>query len=308
VEVQRIRIHGHEIAYRAAGSGSDPVVLLIHGMASSSATWDGVIPVLAEHATVVAPDMPGHGESGGGGDQSLGALASSLRDVLLSLGHDRATVVGHSLGGGVAMQFAYQFPQASERLVLVSAGGLGRDVALFLRALAFPGLELLIPPAFAPRIHDAGASVVRLLGKIGIRPGPAFEEIWRDYGMLTRKETRQAFFATLRSVVDPAGQRVSATDRLYLAAAMPTLIVWGEKDSIIPVRHGREAHEAMPGSRLEIFERSGHFPQHQEPERFAGVLVEFIRTTEPADLTPARIRELLAAAVAAEIEEGSLTG
>lgn len=307
MEVQRIRIHGHEIAYRAAGSG--PVVLLIHGMASSSATWDGVIPSLAEHASVVAPDMPGHGESaGGGGDQSLGALASSLRDVLLTLGHDRATIVGHSLGGGVAMQFAYQFPQSCDRLVLVSAGGLGRDVALFLRALAFPGLELLIPPAFAPRIHHAGTSVVRLLGKIGIRPGPAFEEIWRDYGMLTRKETRQAFFATLRSVVDPAGQRVSATDRLYLAAAMPTLIVWGEKDSIIPVRHGREAHETMPGSRLEIFERSGHFPQHDQPERFAQVLVDFIGSTEAAELSPARIRELWAAAAEATESETELTG
>lgn len=305
MEVQRIRIHGHEIAYRAAGDG--PVVLLIHGMASSSATWDRVIPSLAEHASVVAPDMPGHGESAAaGGDQSLGAMASSLRDVLLSLGHDRATVVGHSLGGGVAMQFAYQFPQTCERLVLVSAGGLGRDVALFLRALAFPGLELLLPPAFTPRIRDAGESVVRLLGRIGIRPGPAFEEIWRDYGMLIRKETRTAFFATLRSVVDPAGQRVSATNRLYLAAAMPTLIVWGARDSIIPARHAQEAHAAMPGSRLEIFHRAGHFPQHDEPERFAHVLVDFIESTEPADLTPARIRELLAAAAAAG-SEASLT-
>jgi pimeloyl-ACP methyl ester carboxylesterase len=306
VEVQRIRLHGHDIAYRAAGSG--PVVLLIHGMASSSATWDGVIPQLGQHAAVVAPDLPGHGDSAAaGGDQSLGALASSLRDVLMALEHDRATVVGHSLGGGVALQFAYQFPQICERLVLVSAGGLGRDVALFLRALAFPGLELLLPPAFTPRIRDAGASVVRLLGRIGIRPRPAFEEIWRDYGMLTRKETRTAFFATLRAVVDPAGQRVSATNRLYLAAALPTLIVWGARDSIIPVRHAHEAHAAITGSRLEIFQRAGHFPQHDEPERFSRLLLEFIESTEPADLSPARIRELLAAAVHME-SETSLSG
>jgi pimeloyl-ACP methyl ester carboxylesterase len=303
VEVQRIRLHGHEIAYRGGGSG--PVVLLVHGMASSSATWSGVIPALAEGATVIAPDLPGHGESvEAGGDQSLGSLASSVRDVLLTLGHDRATVVGHSLGGGVAMQFAYQFPHACERLVLVSAGGLGRDVALFLRALAFPGLELIIPPAFAPKLHQAGASVVRLLGRIGIHPRPSFEEIWRDYGMLSRKETRRAFFATLRAVIDPAGQRVSATDRLYLAAAVPTLIVWGERDSIIPVRHAEEAHQAIPGSTLEIFERAGHFPQHDEPERFARLLLDFIESTEPADLSPAKVRELLAGAAARDAEAG----
>jgi pimeloyl-ACP methyl ester carboxylesterase len=300
VEVERLSIHGHDIAYRSAGS-SGPVVLLVHGMASSSATWDSVIEPISEHAIVVAPDLPGHGESAAaGGDQSLGSLASSLRDVLLTLGHDRATVVGHSLGGGVAMQFAYQFPQACDRLVLVSAGGLGRDVALFLRALAFPGLDLIIPPAFAPKLHQAGASVVRLLGRMGIHPRPSFEEIWRDYGMLSRKDTRRAFFATLRAVIDPAGQRVSATDRLYLAAAVPTLILWGARDSIIPVRHAHEAHQAIPGSRLEIFERAGHFPQHDEPQRFARLLVDFIGSTEPADLSPAKIRELLATMASAE--------
>jgi len=276
-----VTIHGHGIAYRSAGSG--PAVVLVHGIASSSETWGKVMPGLADRATVIAPDLLGHGGSTkDAGDYSLGALASGIRDLMIALGHDRATLIGHSLGGGVALQFAYQFPDRCERLVLVSSGGLGKEVALHVRALSFPGVEYLIAPAFAPRLRAAGSAVMGGLRGVGIRPPPSFEEFWRGYGSLMDGDTRRAFFHTLRAVVDPGGQRVSALDRLYLASSRPTLVVWGERDPIIPVRHARTAHEAMPGSVLHIMEGVGHFPQHDQPERFVRLVLDFIDSTRPA--------------------------
>ncbi len=238
-EVRHIEIHGHRVAYRAAGDG--PVIVLIHGMARSSATWRAVIPALAERFTVIAPDLLGHGESEKPrGDYSLGAFASGVRDFMTALGHERATVVGHSLGGGVAMQFAYQFPEHCERLVLVSSGGLGDEVNLLLRLLTLPGAELVLPLACNTWVHDAGRNVSRWLGSIGLKTGPHLNEIWDSYGSLTDAATRTAFVHTLRSVVDVSGQRVSAADRLYLAAAMPTLDRLG---------HARSHHPGRPGSR-----------------------------------------------------------
>jgi pimeloyl-ACP methyl ester carboxylesterase len=281
VEPRQVTIHGHGIAYRSAGSG--PVVVLVHGIASSSETWGRVMPGLADRATVIAPDLLGHGGSTkDAGDYSLGALASGIRDLMIALGHDRATLIGHSLGGGVALQFAYQFPDRCERLVLVSSGGLGKEVALHLRALSFPGVEYLIAPAFAPRLRAAGTAVMGGLRGVGIRPPSSFEEFWRGYGSLMDGDARRAFFHTLRAVVDPGGQRVSALDRLYLASSRPTLVVWGERDPIIPVRHARIAHEAMPGSVLHVMEGVGHFPQHDQPERFVQLVLDFIDSTRPA--------------------------
>ena len=277
--LKTIEVHGHEIAYRTAGSG--PVVVLIHGMAGSSATWVPVIDLLAEHVTVVAPDLLGHGHSDKPrGDYSLGAHASLLRDLLAKLGHDRATVVGQSLGGGIALQFAYQHPERCERIVLVAAGGLGKDVLGLLRGLAVPGVEYVLPLAFQPVIRDAVNSVARLLRRAGISAGPETLEIWRSYSSLIDPYTRMAFLRTLRSVVDVKGQMVSAHDRLYLASAMPTLIVWGDRDPIIPVSHAYQTHEAIPGSRLEIFEGAGHYPHCHDPRRFADVVIDFVASTE----------------------------
>ena len=281
--VRRTTLHGHDMAYRQAGSG--PVVVLVHGITSSSATWERVMPRLAERFTVIAPDLAGHGESAKPrGDYSLGAHASSLRDLLLALGHERATFVGHSLGGGIAMQFSYQFPERCERLVLVDSGGLGRDVNWLLRAATLPGSELVLPFLAATRLLDAGARVGGLLGRLGLGLGPICEEMARGHSTLSDSAARAAFVHTLRSVVEPGGQRVDASNRLYLAEHLPFLLIWGERDSIIPVSHGHATHERMANSRLEVFPRSGHFPQLDEPERFLDVLIEFIDSTEPAAL------------------------
>lgn len=296
MKLQHVSIHGHRIAFRSAGEG--PVVLLVHGMAGSSATWKHVLPGLAQRFTVIAPDLLGHGESGKPqrGEYSLSAHANVLRDFLNVLGHERATFVGQSLGGGVAMQLAYQFPERCERLVLVGSGGLGREVNVMLRALTFPGLEYVFPIVCAPRLRDAGNRVASWLYGVGLRAAPVIEEMWRSYTSLAEADTRRAFFRTLHGVIDLGGQAVSASDRLYLTSQVPTLIVWGNRDPFIPVSHATAAHEAMPGSRLVIFDNVGHYPHCEDPDRFVEVLVDFITSTEPARLSEAHWRELFRSA------------
>jgi pimeloyl-ACP methyl ester carboxylesterase len=292
IPVSEIELHGHRVHYRQAGSG--PVVLLIHGVTGNMHTWDEVLPELAERYTVVTPDLLGHGLSAKPrGDYSLGAFASGIRDLLGALGHFRATVVGHSLGGGIAMQMAYQFPERVERLVLVSSGGLGEDVSIALRAATLPGSELVIPLIAHNSLIDAGRTVGRLLDSIGLSISRDRAEVARGYASLSDSEARSAFIHTMRAVLDITGQRVSARDRLYLTETMPSLIVWGRKDRIIPSRHGREAHDEMPGSRFELFQDAGHFPHVSEPRRFAAALSSFIDETEPAEVTDEEIREVL---------------
>ncbi len=284
LDKQQIRLHGHDVGYRCAGSG--PVVVLVHGMAGSSDTWRAVMPELAEHFTVIAPDLLGHGDSAKPrGDYSLGGFASGVRDLLVALGHERATLVGQSLGGGVAMQFAYQFPERCDRLVLVSSGGLGDEVNLLLRLLTLPGAEYVLPVACNDWVHGAGVAIVGWLRHVGLHVSPNVAQMWESYGSLADAPTRIAFLHTLRSVVDHAGQRVSAADRLYLATETPTMIVWGDHDRIIPVEQGYTTHAAIPGSRLEIFEGCGHFPQCEDPDRFAEVLTDFMNTTAPATIS-----------------------
>jgi pimeloyl-ACP methyl ester carboxylesterase len=278
-EMLRTSLHGHEVAYRDEGQGD--AILLVHGMAGSSRTWREVLPSLAEHHRVVAPDLVGHGRSEKpAGDYSLGAFANLLRDLLDTLGIEHATVVGQSLGGGIAMQFAYQFPERVDRLVLVSSGGLGREVSWMLRLLAAPGAELALPLIAPWFVRDPGTATSRWLRDRGVRVA-RLAEMWDAYSSLTDAETRAAFLRTLRAVVDPGGQTIDASDRLHLAASTPTLIIWGDADAIIPVQHATDAHAALPGSRLEIFEGVGHFPQAEDPARFLAVLEDFLGTTAP---------------------------
>ncbi len=278
---RHVVLHGDRLAYRVAGEG--PPIVLIHGITSDAGVWERVMPGLARSNTVIAPDLPGHGSSDKPkGDYSLGAHACSVRDMLLALGHERATLVGHSLGGGIAMQFSYQFPEMCERLVLVDSGGLGREVSLLLRAASLPGSELVLPLLAASRVLGLGARVGGALDRVGLRLGTDLEQMARGHNTLGDGASRAAFLHTLRAVVDPAGQRINASNRLYLAERLPLLLIWGERDSIIPVAHGRAAHERLPTSRLEVLERSGHFPMLDEPECFLEVLLDFIAGTEPA--------------------------
>jgi pimeloyl-ACP methyl ester carboxylesterase len=292
LELKEIELHGHRVAYRSAGSG--PAIVLVHGITSTSATWERVMPYLATRFTVIAPDLIGHGESAKPrGDYSLGAYASGIRDLMVTLGHESATFVGHSLGGGVVMQLAYQFPERCERLVLVDSGGLGRELNMLLRAATLPLSEIVLPLLASTRLLDVGRNVGRVFGRLGLHAGTDMAELARGHASLEDPEARAAFVHTLRTIVDPLGQRVNATDRLYLAENIPFLIVWGERDPIIPVEHGVAAHELVPSSRLELFESAGHFPHLDEPQRFLDVVLDFIETTEPADVDPEEWREML---------------
>jgi len=290
-ELNHVSIHGHEVGYRMEGEG--PAILLIHGIAGSSTAWRDVVPALAQQYTVIAPDLIGHGQSAKPvGDYSLGAYASGMRDLLRVLGVPRATVVGQSFGGGVALQLAYQHPELCERLVLVDSGGLGREVSWLLRFMTLPGSEYLMPVLFPSIVRERGNEISRVLYKYGIATA-RLGEMWRSYASLTESTNRQSFIRTIRSVIDPGGQTVSAMDRLYLAEEIPTLIIWGDCDTIIPVSHAYAAHEAIPGSRLEIIEGSGHFPHVEAPDRFLRVLLDFLGTTERASIDTENLQHLL---------------
>ncbi len=292
VQSEELELHGHRVRYRLGGEG--PAIVLIHGITGSSATWEQILPQLARDFTVLAPDLLGHGDSAKPrGDYSLGAYASGIRDLMIALGIDRATYVGHSLGGGVAMQLAYQFPERLDRLVLVSSGGLGKEVHLMLRLVALPAAEYVLPLLVAEPLRNAGEAVAGLFARIGLRAGYDLEEIARGFASLGDVDARQAFVHTARSIIDIEGQRVSATDRLYLAAEVPSLLIWGKRDPIIPAKHGEAAQREIPGSRLELFPDAGHFPYRQDPQRFVEALSDFIADTEPAQLDPNKIRRQL---------------
>lgn len=282
VTTRSVSLHGHRISYRCAGE-QGPVILLLHGMASSSASWEDTLRLLGENHRVIAPDMLGHGDSEKPpGDYSLGAFASLARDLLVALDLDSATVVGHSLGGGVAMQILYQYPHLVDRLVLVDSGGLGRDVSPALRAVILPAAEYLMPLLFNSRTRAVGGLLNRMLSGLPVKLSPAMVQVGYALSSLTDHEARAAFVSTARSVLDIGGQRVDGRDRFYLTAGVPTLLVWGGKDVVIPVTHAHATKIAMPEVQLEIFERSGHFPQCEEPQRFAEVLTGFIRDTAGA--------------------------
>jgi pimeloyl-ACP methyl ester carboxylesterase len=289
-----LSLHGQRIAYIEAGEG--PPLLLIHGIAEAAWAWEAIIPALARSHRVIAPDLLGHGRSAKPrGDYSLGNQATLMRDLMISLDIDHASLVGHSLGGGITMQFAYQYPERCERMVLVASGGLGQDVTFVLRSLGLPGADLVAPLVLSATTRDALEGLGRWLGRRGVKSGIGQRAMWRGYSGLTDPATRAAFIATVRAVVDQRGQRVSAIERLYLAETMPTMLLWGEKDRIIPASHAVTAHEEMPGSRLEIVEGAGHFVALEQPERVANLILDFVATTEPARITTAQMRDVMRA-------------
>jgi pimeloyl-ACP methyl ester carboxylesterase len=259
-----VEIHGHRVAYRAGGEG--PAVVFVHGIAGSSSTFARIMPTLAQTHTVIAPDLLGHGES-----------AKPRGD--------------YSLGGGIAMQMSYMFPESCERLVLVASGGLGKEVSPLLRLIAAPGSELVLPLVLTRQLHGLAERIGGIVARSRLRGDPLLTEIWSAYTRLTDARAQRAFVHTIRAVIDTAGQRVSARDRLYLARDVPTLILWGDRDRVIPVSHAHAAHELMPGSRLEIIEGAGHFLLTERPDEVLEPLLDFLTTTEPAHVSPRTIVE-----------------
>lgn len=285
-------IHGYRRAYVRAGEG--PPLLLIHGIGDSSQTFAATIPLLARRFTVIAPDLLGHGASDKPrGDYSVAGYANAMRDLLSVLDIDAATVVGHSLGGGVAMQFAYQYPERCDRLVLVSSGGVSRDVHPLLRLATAPGVELTLPLLRLWIVRALGALGLRMLSLFGTDEGQDADDFLRMFDALPDAHARRAFVRTLRAAVDASGQSITMIDRAYLMQGLPTLLMWGTRDSVIPFAHAAEARAAMPWSQLDVFEGAGHFPHHFDPLRFASSVERFVSQTSPRAFDNEAFRALL---------------
>lgn len=275
MNLRKLTLHGNRVAYLDEGEGD--VLLLIHGIGGSSHCWRNVVDTLALRYRVIAVDLLGHGQSDKPrSDYSLGAFAVWLRDFLDALNVREATVVGHSFGGGVALQFAHQHKEYCRRLVLVSSGGLGPDLGLLLRMLSLPGAELVLPLIGSRPAVKVGAALRKRALSSG-REATRYSETLRAQVSLSDRQGRAAFLRTLRSVVDHRGQAVSAMDRL--PTDLPTLIIFGDQDRCIPAAHAHSAHQAIPGSMLHVISGAGHQPQVECPDTVIAALDEFIDST-----------------------------
>lgn len=292
IEVHKVTIHGHRRAYVKVGSG--PALLLLHGLGCDHTTWDPVIRQLAKKYTVIAPDLLGHGQSDKPrADYSVGGYANGMRDLLTVLNIDKVTVVGHSLGGGVAMQFGYQFPERTERVILVAPGGLGPEVTPMIRAVSLPGFNEVMGLLTLPGIRHVGIAGLRALSRTGMTLTHDLDEVAGIYESFRDPRARKAISHVVRAVVDTRGQLVTMVDRAYLTQAMPMLIIWGNEDRVIPVKHARTASAVAPGAVVEVLGNSGHFPHKDHPERFVKIVNDFIRSTQPASYHRGRWRQLL---------------
>ena len=279
-EAKCIDIHGDRIAVRDEGKGE--ALLLIHGMAGSSQTWRAILPLLAKKYRVIAPDLLGHGQSSKPRtDYSLGAFAVGLRDLLDELKVESATVVGHSLGGGIAMHSFTSIPTTAARLVLISSGGLGPEVGLILRLLAAPGAELIMPVIAPSPVLRTGNSVKSWLSSLGLR-SPRGAEIWNAYSSFSDRQTRDAFLRTLRSVVDYRGQSVSALNRLTLRDGLPALADLGRAGHHHPGGACVLGAQSPAGLPPRSASRCRALPQVEAPVKVAELIDDFISTTPAA--------------------------
>ena len=291
-EIQRVTIHGHERAFVKLGEG--PALLLLHGLGCDHTTWSPVLRDLARHYTVIAPDLLGHGASAKPrADYSVGGYANGMRDLLTVLGVDKVTVVGHSFGGGVAMQFGYQFPERTERMILVAPGGLGPEVTPLIRAVTMPGFHQLMGLATLPGVRHLGKAGLRVLSHSHLAVARDLGEVAEIYESFKDPRARVAIRHVVRACVDGRGQLVTMVDRAYLTQAMPMLVVWGTDDMVIPAKHAENAARIAPGVVVEVIPNSGHFPHKDHPERFVKILNSFVRSTQPASYHRGRWRQLL---------------
>jgi len=295
-DTEFLTIHGHRRAYALGGRpiGTAPALLLLHGLGCDRHTWDPVWDHLAERYTLLAPDMLGHGESDKPrGDYSPGGYANGMRDLLTVLGIDRVSVLGHSFGGAVAMQFAYQFPERTQRLMLAGPGGLGTEVTAAIRVLGLPGYDLALRLATLPGVRHVNTTALRLLRSSGLKDFRDLGEVADIVESLKEPGKRYAMHRLVTGVIDWRGQTVTMRDRAYLTEAMPLCVVWGTDDRVVPVAHAKIVSELAPRARVVVMDDSGHFPHKDHPEEFADLVDDFISTTQPATYSRARWRRLL---------------
>jgi pimeloyl-ACP methyl ester carboxylesterase len=292
IEVQYLTIHGHKRAFIKTGQG--PALLLLHGLGCDHTTWLPVIATLSRRYTVIAPDLLGHGRSAKPrADYSVGGYANGMRDLLTVLGVDKVTVVGHSFGGGVAMQFAYQFPERTERMILVAPGGLGPEVTPAIRAITLPGFHQAMAIVTLPGIRHLTTAGLRALAATGVPQTRDLDEVAVIVDSFKDPRARRAIRHVVSAVVDWRGQIVTMVDRAYLTQAMPMCVIWGTEDAVIPARHAEIAGEFAPGATVEVIANAGHFPHKDHPQRFVKILDEFIRTHPSATYHRGHWRALL---------------
>jgi pimeloyl-ACP methyl ester carboxylesterase len=281
-----IQLDGGRLAYVEAGPADGPVVVLVHGLLSASTTWQPAIAPLGELGVhVIAVDLPGHG----GSDLPTGGYYLSDYATVVSefLAHPDlgltgpVTLAGHSLGAAIAMQFAQMYPHQLGRLVLVSAGGLGRQIHPILRAATLPGVSSLLRITVNPR--TAGLYARPRLHR-ALRLGPESVVNLTRMGQSIMSDTgRATFVASARAVITPGGGQLgNMLEHGFVPDDLPTLIVWSANDPIIPVHHAIAAHERLPSSRLDLFAGATHEPHRREPQRFAEAVASFIAETKPA--------------------------
>ena len=287
-QLDTVELHKDVLRYVDIGDG--PPVVLVHGLLGSHESWAGQIERLSVKHRVIAPDLFGHGGSDKpSGDYSLSSHSATIRDLLDHLDIRSAPMVGHSLGGGIVMQLVYLFPERIDRIALVSSGGLGREVSMALKAATLPGSELVLPILASDWVRKNTESVIGQLARWGlpVRPGKSLEETWRSFRTVADKGSREAFLASTRAVVGPRGQTVSAKQHIEKFESIPSLLIWGGKDRMIPASHADNIRREVPNSRVEIFSDAGHFPQLDEPDLFFRVLDEFL-AADRATEKPAR--------------------
>jgi pimeloyl-ACP methyl ester carboxylesterase len=284
IEDREVTVHGNVVGYRAGGSG--PAMVLLHGIASNARTWDPVIEELARDHAIVAPDLSGHSRlEQVVGDFSIGGYASLVRDFLMSLGMARVTLVGHSLGGGIALQLLHMAPELVARLVLVDSGGLGTGLGAPLRAASLPGAPLFIRAATSSPTQAAARMAQRMIDRAGVRLSTDMREGMRGFSTLHDPAARQAFVDTARASTGLRGQQVSAVNKLYLMAGVPLLTIWGEHDTLIPIRHAHAAAKLLPHMQLAVIAGAGHFPHVDDPAQFTELIRGFEQRTQASTLT-----------------------
>ncbi|WP_261782295.1 alpha/beta fold hydrolase [Rhodococcus sp. BP-316] len=290
-DMQTLSLHGNELKYLDIGHG--PAVILIHGLLGSHHNWEPQIDTLSQRYRVIVPDLFGHGESDKpAGDYSISSHAATVRDLLHSLDITSATFVGHSLGGGIAMQTLYLFPELVERMVLIASGGLGPKVSPLLRAATLPGSEFVLPLMANRTVRGLTDLAIDRLDKLGLPlMSASSSEAWRSFGSVQDAGTRRAFLATARSVISFRGQTISATPHFANFPNIQAMLVWGARDSIIPNSHTENARAELPHGRVEIFERAGHFPHLDNPDRFDRIFTEFMRDCEAGASRPHLVAE-----------------
>lgn len=278
--VRRLKTPSGSIAYTSTGTG--PPLLMVHGLGGTRSTWGAILPRLSRTFTVIAPDLPGHGESDAPlGDYSPGAQASTLRDIVVGLGLESVSLVGHSLGGGTVMQFAYQFPERTERLVLISSGGLGSGVTPLLRAATLPGAEAfitglsLLPRVLSRTALEALSLVPYMMSREDAAP------IADALVTMGSQRQRQTFVRTARTVLDLRGQSLSATGAVAALTDIPALIAWGADDKAIPPEHHPRVAQRLPNALTLEIANAGHYPQESSPVPLAKAMVSFLTTTAP---------------------------